>query len=150
MVAEPAERLFSIDEYDRLIEAGILTNDNRVELLDGKIVCVAALGVPHAATVRRTDALFAARLAGRVVISVQSPVHLPPRSEPEPAIVLLRFRADFYSTGHPAPEDVLLLIEVADSSPRGDRDRKLPRYAIAGILEVWLVDIEAQRLLVYR
>lgn len=140
-----AHRRFTVDEYHRMAEAGILGEDDRVELLDGEIVQVSPISARHAATVTRLQRLFE-RLAGdRAIVRVQNPVQLDRYSEPEPDITLVTPRDDFYAGGHPAPRDVLLIVEVADTSLRSDRHRKLPSYARAGIPEVWLVDLTVDR-----
>ncbi|MGH2588731.1 MAG: Uma2 family endonuclease [Dehalococcoidia bacterium] len=143
-------RRFTVDEYYCMAEAGILHDDDRVELLDGEIIEMSAIGDKHFISVLRSNTIFSARLAGRALVSVQSPVRLSSGSEPEPDITLLRPRQDFYGTGKPGPEDVLLLIEVSDTTLVYDRDVKLPFYAAAGIPEVWIVDLNAARVLVYR
>ena len=136
-------RRFTVDEYYMLAEAGILAPSERVELLDGEIITMAAMGSRHAAGIRAFDELLGEALGRRVTRSVQCPLRLSHWCEPEPDIALLRRRDDAYAGGHPAPADVLLLIEVADSSVRNDRRRKLPVYALFGIPEVWLADLPA-------
>jgi len=150
MTLELTRRRFSVDEYDRMGEAGILGEDDRVELLDGEIVEMTPIGSRHAATVKRLIALFTVRLGSQVQIGVQDPVRLDEFSEPQPDLALLRPRADFYAAGHPGPADLLLLVEVADSSLRVDRLVKVPLYARAGVPEVWLIDLERSRIVVHR
>lgn len=147
--ALPARRRFTVDEYYRMAEAGILGPDERVELLDGEIIEMAAIGTRHATCVRLLDGWFQKNLAGRAIVSCQMPVRLSSRAEPEPDIALLRPRPDQYGSGHPGPGDVLLMIEVADTSLGYDHDRKLPRYAEAGIPEVWLADLTHDQVLVH-
>ena len=130
--------------------AGILHEDERVELIDGEIVRMAAVGSRHMGTVIRLDRQFHARVGNHAIVSVQNPLRLPPRAEPEPDVALLRPRDDDYTTGLPGPEDVLLIVEVADTSLDYDRDVKLPLYAAAGILVAWLVDLPGRRIAVYR
>ncbi|WP_295883676.1 Uma2 family endonuclease [uncultured Thiohalocapsa sp.] len=141
---------FSVDEYLRMGETGILTEDDRVELIDGEIVDMPPIGLPHSGAVNRVANLFSRRLGERVILSIQNPVKIGDFSLPQPDIALLRPREDFYSTAYPAPDDILLLVEVAESSVRYDREKKLPLYAAAGILESWLVDIPAGKLTLYR
>ena len=136
-------RRFTVDEYYALEKAGILAADERVELLDGEIITMAAMGSRHAAGIRAFDELLGEALGRRVTRSVQCPLRLSHWYEPEPDIALLRRRDDAYAGHHPAPADVLLLVEVADSSVRNDRRRKLPVYALFGIPEVWLADLPA-------
>ena len=129
----PTRRLLTIEEYDRMGELGILHEDDRIELIDGELVQMTAIGGTHAASVTRLDGWFNARLVGRATVRVQNPIRLPPRTEPEPDIAIVRFRLDFYATKHPEPEDVLLPIEVSDTTLGYDRGVKLPLYAAAGI-----------------
>lgn len=148
--AEAARRRLTAAEYERMAEAGILHEDERIELIDGELVQMAAIGSRHMGCVIRFTDWFGPRVAGRAHVSVQNPLRLSDSSEPQPDIVLLRRRDDAYSTGIPTPEDVLLLIEVADSSVKHDRDVKLPRYAAAGIVEVWLASLQGRRITAYR
>jgi Uma2 family endonuclease len=136
-------RKFSVDDYHRMGEAGILDEDDRVELIDGEIITMAPIGQDHVGIVNRlAEALFHA-FAGRAIVSVQNPVRLDDENEPQPDFAVLRRRHDFYTTGEPAgPADVLLLVEVADGSLRFDRAVKLPLYARAGIPEVWIVNLK--------
>lgn len=122
---------------------GVLDPDERLELLDGKIVPMSPIGPDHASVVDVVAEVFYARLLGRVHIRVQNPVRLPPRSEPQPDIVIARRRRDHYRSAHPTAEDTLLVIEVSDSSLRKDRLVKLPIYARQAIVEVWIVDLSA-------
>lgn len=132
--------LFTAAEYYRMAEVGILAEDDRVELIEGEILEMSPIGVRHAAVIDKVAALVRDRVSG-VIVRVQNPVHLSERSEPQPDLLLLRAREDFYSTAHPRPQDVLLLIEVADSSVMYDRNLKIPLYARSGVREVWLVDL---------
>ena len=141
---------FTVNEYDQMTAAGILTEDDRVELLDGEIVKMAAMGPRHAATVARTADILAERLGRTVMVRSQSPVRLVPHSEPEPDVMVIRRRADYYAGSHPAPDDLFLLVEVADTSLRLDREVKIPIYARSGIREVWLADIDGGTLHVFR
>ena len=142
-------RLFTADEYYRLADVGILGEDDRVELLDGDIVQMTAIGSRHAACVDRLNVLLQPSVAGRAILRVQNPVRLDFRSEPEPDFAVLRLKADYYASAHPTPADVLLVIEVADSSLAFDRDVKIPLYARSGIPEVWLIDLEEHRVEIY-
>lgn len=135
----------SVDVYYRMIDIGVFGKEDRVELIDGEIIDMAPIGQDHAGTVNGlAEALFLA-FAGRAIVSVQNPIQLDERSAPQPDFAVLRRRDDFYRTGtRPGPADILLLIEVADSSLRFDRTVKLPLYAKAGIAEVWIVDLQHQ------
>src|SRR5438105_885494 len=101
MAVRPTRRLFSIEEYEQMVDAGVLGENERVELIDGEILEMAPIGPPHSGTVNRLTRLFTSRFGERVVVAVQNPVRLPPRSEPQPDVVLLRPRDDFYSHAHP-------------------------------------------------
>jgi Uma2 family endonuclease len=131
-------------------EAGILTEDDRVELINGEIIEMSPIGRKHSACVNRLNSIFSQLLGKRVIVAVQNPITLDNFSEPQPDIALLKPREDFYESAHPQPSDVFLLIEVADSSFEYDRDIKIPLYAANGIVEVWLVDIIEQKIIVYR
>src|SRR5665811_1663638 len=111
---------------------------------------MAPIGSRHAACVKRLLVLFQAVLGKQVMLSVQDPILLGVHSEPQPDIALLRARSDFYESRHPGPDDVLLVVEVADSSVGYDREVKVPLYAASGIPEVWVVDLEARTVETYR
>ncbi|HEV8584012.1 MAG TPA: Uma2 family endonuclease [Methylomirabilota bacterium] len=144
-------RRFTLDEYHRMGETGILGPEDRVELIEGEIIEMSPIGSRHAGTVARIQHLFSTRLGDRAVVWVQNPLLLVQhQSEPEPDIILLEGRADFYVSGLPEPPDVRLLIEVAESSLPYDRRTKLPLYARAGVAEAWLVDLDAGRLEIHR
>jgi len=146
----PLSGPFTVADYHRMVELGLLDEDDRVELLDGLIVLMGKIGPRHAGCVNRLTALFAQAVAGRVTISVQNPTILDDRSEPQPDVMLLPYRADGYATAHPGPGDMLLCIEVMDSSAYRDRRLKLPLYARAGVRELWLVDLDEDVIEVYR
>jgi Uma2 family endonuclease len=150
MAIEVARRRFTVVEYHRMGEAGILREGDRVELIDGEIVEMTPIGSRHASCVKRLNQLFVRALGDRAVVSVQDPIAIPPESEPQPDLALLRPRADFYAGGHPGPADVLLVVEVADTSAPFDRGVKIPLYARAGITEVWLVDLTTDTVEVLR
>jgi Uma2 family endonuclease len=143
-------RLFTVEEYYRMAEAGIISKDERVELIEGEIVAMAAIGSRHAACVDRLNYFLSQRVGGRALVRVQNPIRLDQFSEPQPDIALLRPRADFYAFAHPGPADVFLVVEVADTSAGFDRDVKIPLYARAGIPEAWLVDLTGDYIMVYR
>jgi Uma2 family endonuclease len=144
-------RRFTVADYHRMGETGILGGDDRVELLDGEIVEMTPVGPRHASAVDRMTRLFSRLVGETVVVRVQNPIDLGfLASEPQPDLALLKPRADFYATAHPVPEDVLLVVEVMDAPAERDRRLKLPLYARAGLREVWLVDLGAERIEVYR
>lgn len=138
------KRYFNVAEYYRMTEAGVLSPDDRVELIEGEIVEMSPIGSRHAACVRRVDAFLNRQIGSLAQVSVQSPVRLNDFSEPEPDIALLKPRDDFYATAHPTPADVLLIIEVTDTSVDYDRGIKLPLYARAGIPQVLIVNIPGE------
>lgn len=150
MTVEIRRHRFSVKDFHRLGEVGVLKEDERVELIDGEIVCMTPIGSAHAACVKRLVRLFTLAAGERAIVGVQDPITLGPETEPQPDLVLLRPRSDFYASGHPGPEDVWLVVEVADTSLVFDRTVKVPLYGKAGIPEVWLVDLLAQRIEVYR
>jgi len=150
MAVQLLRRCFTVDEYHRMAQVGILSEDDRVELIEGEIVETAPIGSRHAACVDRVAQLFFERAARRAIVRVQNPIRLGKHSEPQPDLVLLRPRPDFYAQGHPGPEDVLLVVEVAETSAEYDRTIKLPLYARSGIPEVWLVDLAAAAVEVHR
>ena len=135
---EVPRRLFSVQEYHRMAETGILHDKERVELIEGEIVQMAPIGTRHFGCVMNVNRLCLARLGDRAVVSPRGPVVIAPRSEPQPDLALLRPRAVPYSRGLPTPEDVLLAVEVADTTVRFDRLVKSRLYARAGIAEFWL------------
>ena len=144
-------RRFTLDEYHRMGETGILGLRDRVELIEGEIIEMSPIGSRHAATVTRIQHLFSRRLGERALVWVQNPLRLTQyQSEPVPDVMLLAPRADFYAGGLPEPRDVRLLVEVADSSLPYDRRTKFPLYARSGVTEAWLVDLDAGRLEIHR
>jgi Uma2 family endonuclease len=150
MAVEIKRRLFTVDEYSRMAEAGILGADDRLELIDGEIIEMTLIGRLHAAAVDRLMKLFITTFGNEATIRGQNPVVLGGYSEPQPDLALLRPRADFYAAGHPGPADILLLVEVADTTAASDRRVKVPLYARNGVPEVWLVDLEAETIIAYR
>jgi Uma2 family endonuclease len=143
-------RRFTVGEYYRMAETGILGPDERVELIEGEIVTMVAMGSRHAATVTRLTRLFISELGARAHVRAQLPVRLNDLSEPEPDLALVRPRPDDYASAHPGPADVLLIVEVADTTLAFDQKTKLRLYASSGIPEYWIVDLTADRIEVYR
>lgn len=126
-----------------MADAGVFGADERVELLEGEIIEMAPIGSRHAACVARLTRLFQGRLGDRALVWAQNPIRLGEHSEPQPDVALLRPRDDDYATAHPSADDVFLLVEVGDATAAWDREHKLPVYAGAGVVEVWLVDLPA-------
>ena len=141
---------FTVAEYHQMAEAGILREDDRVELIEGEIIHMSPIGRAHLSTVDRLNHLLVRGLGDQVIVRVQGSIRLNVRSEPEPDLVVLRRREDFYATADAGPEDVLLIIEVADTSLAYDRGVKAPLYARNGIPELWLVDLNGERITVFR
>lgn len=141
---------FTVDEYYRMAQAGIFHEDDHVELIEGEILKMAPIGSRHAGCVDSLNRKLSRALGDRAQIRVQNPVRLSARNEPEPDIAVLRPRDDEYRSGHPGPEDVLLIIEVADTSLDYDRDVKPALYAAAGIPEVWIADLHGEQISAHR
>ena len=140
MATQVAKRLFTIEDYYRMADAGIIGREDRVELIRGEIVQMSPIGSLHASVVDSVAQLFFESVAGNAIVRVQNPIRLEAQiSEPEPDISLLLPRQDRYRMAHPTPEDVLLVVEVSDSSLEYDRGVKIPLYAEAGIPEVWII-----------
>ena len=141
---EVTRRRFTVHEYHRMAEAGILHEDDRIELIDGELVEMAAIGTRHFSCVNRLNHLLVGNVGEDVIVSVQNPVRLNEYAEPQPDVALIRARD--YRESLPTPDDVLLLIEVSDTTLAYDRGLKLSRYARSGIPEVWIVDLEGEKI----
>ena len=150
MALDLKRRRFTVEEYHQMAQAGILGEDDRVELIEGEIVEMTPIGARHAECVDRVTDLFFRAFGSAARVRVQNPVRLGEHSEPQPDIALVRRKPGFYASGHPGPEDVFLLVEVADSSADPDRRVKVPLYARSGIQEVWLVELEQETITIYR
>ncbi|NWF81222.1 MAG: Uma2 family endonuclease [Chloroflexi bacterium] len=144
MTAPPARKQFTVEDYARMRETGILTEDDRVELLDGEIYLMSPIGPVHVALVNKLNRILGQQIGDQGIISIQNPIRLDPRDEPQPDIAILAPRDDFYASALATPDDILLVIEVADTTLTYDREQKLPRYAQAHIGEVWIIDPSAQ------
>ena len=140
------KRLLSVADYHLMARAGVFAPGERVELIEGEIVNVPPVGPDHIGLVNDLNETLMASAIGRAIVSVQNPLVLPEHSEPEPDVALLRLRAGRYRKEKPLPADVLLLIEVADSTLRYDREIKVPLYASYAIPETWLIDVVGERL----
>ena len=150
MAVEPSRLLFSVAEYEALGQIGFFGHERRLELIEGEILEMTPIGPEHAGSVRRLDALFNSRLAERAVTSVQSLVRLGHISEPQPDVALLVPPMERYDRRHPESEDILLLVEVADTTAGFDRRVKAPLYARHGVTETWIVDVNAEVVDVHR
>ena len=150
MVAPVKKRLLTIDEYRRMGEAGIFHEDDRVELIRGVIYEMSPIGSRHAGCVRQLNQILNREVGSHGIVDVQNPVCLEQQqSEPQPDLAVLRPQDDFYRSATPGPGDVLLAIEVSDSSLAYDRNAKIPVYAESGISESWIVDLNRDTVLVF-
>ena len=146
----PAKHRLTASEFRRMAEAGILREDDRIELIEGELIDMAPIGSNHASVVARLNAWLAAAAGGRFIVFPQNPVSLSAHSEPQPDLALLEPRDDYYRAALPTAGDVFLLIEVADTTLDYDSTTKIPLYARAGIAEVWLVNLRDQAVEVFR
>ncbi|MCQ8103122.1 Uma2 family endonuclease [Methylomonas sp. SURF-2] len=146
----PQKHLTDIAEWHRMGEAGIFPPDSRLELIAGEILTMAPIGFNHAGHLRRLNTLLTFLTVNHAIVSIQSPIQLGDLSEPEPDLALLSPNADFYSNRHPKAEDVLLLVEISDSTLRFDREQKRRLYATHMIPEYWIVNLIDDCLEVYR
>ena len=133
----------TVEFYLQMLKQGILQEDDRVELLNGEIFDMSPVGSSHAAVVDRLNFWLSQAAGVSAIVRIQSPIRLSNYAMPEPDVTLLRPRPDFYADAHPGPEDVLLIVEVSDTSLAYDTERKLPAYGAAGIPEVWIVNLNA-------
>lgn len=140
---------FTVEEYHRLTELGFFHEDDRVELIRGEIMQMTAKGTPHTTCCSNLLGELAVLIAGRATLRCQDPIVLPSNSEPEPDFTIVRRRADNYLSAHPNPADILLVIEIADSSLNYDQKVKLPLYAEAGISDYWLFNLVENHLEAY-
>jgi len=150
MQIETTKKLFSVEDYHRMAEAGILGPDDRLELIDGEVLEMSPIGDRHAVAVNIATNRFAAVFGSRVFLSVQNPLRLNDHTELQPDIVLLKYRDDFYRDRMWTAKEVLLVLEVSDTTLRYDRMVKLPQFATAGVPEVWIESLAADELLVFR
>lgn len=148
-MAKVSKRLFTVDDYHRMVDAGILREDDRVELIRGEILLMSPIGPPHNGTILRANHGMSRIVGDQALIGVQGSIRLDMYSEPQPDLYLLRPVADFYTSRHAGPSDIFLIIEVADSSLEYDQDAKLLLYAQTGIPEYWISDIAGERVIAY-
>lgn len=143
-------RSWTVDEYHRMVETGILTASDAVELLDGQVIEMSPQEPPHAATTRRASRYLDRLLDGRADDRTQLPITLQPHSEPEPDIAIVRLDAKDYADRHPSVEDILLIIEISDTTLQKDRNQKALIYAKAGITDYWILDINKRQMFILR
>src|SRR5215510_7209183 len=150
MQVEALRRPFSVDEYDRMVQVGILGKEDRVELIEGEILEMSPIGDRHAACVDRAAVLLLPPLVGESIVRIQGPIRLGDYSKPQPDLILLRYDKGFFAIRGPVTKDAHLVIEVSDSSIQYDRGPKLRVYARHGVREVWIEDLTTDTLLVFR
>ena len=151
MTAQPVRHHFTVHDYYRMAKAGILHEDDRVELIEGEIIEMPPIGSHHSAIVDKLNWLLSQQLdLTETLVRIQEPVRLSPDTEPQPDIAIVPLRDDFYRLRHPGPDELLLVIEVADSSIAYDQDIKVPLYGRTGVPEVWIVDVTAAAVDVFR
>ena len=150
MLTAVKKKLFTVDDYHAMARTGIIGEDDRVELIEGEVIQMAPVGSRHQAVVDRLTRLFVALAGGRAIVRVQGPVRLARITEPQPDLQLLAPRDDFYAAAHPSQADALLVVEVADTTLRFDRDEKSVIYARRGVPELWIVDVTGNCILVMR
>ena len=149
MATERRKRLFNVYEYHRMVDAGILREGDRVELIRGEILEMSPIGPRHNAAVMRGNKSLGRIVGDRAIVGVQGSIRFDEWNEPQPDLYLLRPKDDFYASGLATPSDVFLIIEVADSTLEYDRTVKAALYAITGIPEYWVADIQAQNIIAY-
>lgn len=149
-IVDPPRHKLSIDDFERLVAAGILAEDSRVELIEGDLIDMPPIGPGHASVSVRLNRLLVQRAGDDAIVSVGNPLRLPPWSMPQPDFLLLKPRDDDYASGHPQAGDLLLAIEVSDTSLRYDRVTKARIYASHGVREYWVVEVDARRLHAFR
>jgi Uma2 family endonuclease len=150
MEAEVTKKLFTVQEYHRMARAGILQEDDRLELIDGEVIEMSPIGHRHFVSVTRASSYFMRSFGDKGIVSVQGPLRLNARTELQPDVVVLSPRADFYASKIPNPSDVLLVVEVSDTTLAMDQKIKLPRSAAAGISEYWIADLKHDVFYIYR
>jgi len=146
MSVQIAKHWFTVRDYERMGELGILPAGERYELMRGEIIEMSPIGKRHAACANRLSRELNRQVGASVIVSIQNPIQLDDYSEPQPDVVLLRFRADFYSESLPAPADVLLVVEVSDTTLDYGRQFKLADYARVGIPEVLICNLPDEQL----
>lgn len=148
--ALPALHRLSVADFMSMVEVGILRDDERIELIEGEMIDMAPIGSQHVSTVALLGKMLILAANNKAIVTSQSPVVLGTHSEPQPDLLLLKARSDYYANALPQPPDVLLLVEVADSSLNFDRNTKIPLYAKHGVPEVWLINLQDKALEIFR
>ena len=140
---------FTITEFEQMAETGIIKDEDRIELIEGELIEMGKIGKRHAACVDRLNDLFRDKFGKRVLVRSQNPIQLSDYSQPQPDLAILTRKSDYYETAHPTPDDIFLLVEVADTTIKFDQEIKIPLYAKHNILEVWLVNLNQEIVEVY-
>ena len=141
---------FSVDAYHRLVEVGILKEEDKVELIEGQIIQMTPIKSPHAACVDRLGDLLRTLFIKKSIVRSQNPITLGNHSEPEPDLAVVKYKADYYETAHPKPADIFIAIEISQSTEQYDRTIKIPLYAKYGIPEAWLVNLNKKEVEIYQ
>jgi Uma2 family endonuclease len=149
METQTSKRLFTVHEYHRMVDAGILCEDDRVELIRGEIIEMSPIGPRHNAAILRANHTLSRIVGNHAIIGVQGSIRLDEYDEPQPDVYLLRPKDDFYASGHAGAPDIFVIIEMADSSLEYDTEVKMPLYAETGVPEYWIADIRNDRLIAY-
>jgi Uma2 family endonuclease len=149
MALQIPRRLFSTEEYERMIAAGVFPEDDRSELIRGEVVAMAPIGLRHAACVGRLTKLLERMVGDVAIVWVQNPIRLTGNSLPQPDLALLKSRSDYYEQSRPMPSDIYLVVEVSDSTVESDVQVKVPLYAEANISEVWVVNLQENIIEIY-
>jgi Uma2 family endonuclease len=144
-----ARRCFTVEEYHKMGEAGLFDEKERVELINGEIYDMSPINSRHAGITDFLASLFKESLSEKKIIRVQNPVSLDESSEPEPDVAVVQFRKDWYTKSHPSPNEIILLVEVSDSTLSFDRAIKLPLYAKAAVPEVWIINLQEDQIEVH-
>jgi Uma2 family endonuclease len=148
-IPQPRRLRFSVDEYYKMIELGMLKDYEKAEIIDGELIQKMPIGDKHAAVVNRLTRIFVKNVSDDILVSVQNPLRLSDFNEPEPDLVLADL-TKYDGNRHPRPEEVILLVEVSDSALKYDRDFKIPLYAEAGIPEVWIVNLPSNHIEIHQ
>ncbi len=143
------KKLLTIDDYHAMIKAGILSEEDKVELLNGELIIMSPIGISHSGTIDLIDTELKFLLRGKAIVRNQGPITLPYHSEPEPDLAIAKYRSDFYTKSHPGPDDILISIEVADTSLERDRTVKAPLYATHLIPTYWIINLQDRQIEVY-
>ncbi|EDN67454.1 Protein of unknown function DUF820 [Beggiatoa sp. PS] len=145
----PCNHRFTVEDWHKMGEMGLFSPEIRTELIEGEIIDMGPIGSLHAGCVNRLNYFVNRQVTNSEIVSVQNPIILSNSSEPQPDLMVLRYESSFYQNKHPTPEDVLLLIEVSDSTLNHDRNVKKPLYAHYGIIEYWIVNLNDDCIEVY-